>query len=97
MVYNISGFQNSTTIGEVMIFTNNTVNGLLFGGFMIGLFIVLMMLLKKFAFDEALLSSSFACFVLSSLLAYGGFLNILFPLGFLVIMGFTGLIMYSAG
>lgn len=89
MSYNVSELYNATSISDLTLYANNATDGVLFGFFMIGIFLVMMFALKRWEFDDSLLASSFACFILSGILSYGGYLNMIFPLGFLAMMAFT--------
>lgn len=94
--YNLINLTSSTNLGEVAIFANNVSQGVLFGFGMIALFFIMLLAIKKNAdFDESLLASSFLSFILSIILAYGGMLNIKFPIGFLFISCLTALFLYS--
>jgi len=94
MTYNVSGLYNATSISDITLYANSSTSGVLFGFFMIGIFFVMMFSLKRWEFDDALLSSSFSCFLLSSVLAYGGYLNVVFPLAFLAMMALTAFYSY---
>ena len=96
MASNLTILQEADTMGKIAIYANNASNGILMGGFMIAIFFVMMFVLKRWDFDDALLSSSFVCFILSSILAYSKLLNIIFPLGFLAITAFTALYVFVA-
>ena len=97
MAYNITGIKAATTLLPLFQVANDEgTGGLLFYGFLLAIFFVMLMtLLRKNDFPDALLSSSFVCFFLGGLLAYAKLINILFPLGFLVLTAFTGLYVYT--
>jgi len=92
--YNLTGLKSSTNLIEVFSFANDTVEGLLFQLLIIGIFFVMLMALKKWDFEKALVSSGFVCFILSMLMVYSGFLNFYFPLTFLLITSLTGFYIY---
>lgn len=103
MSYNITQLANSATASDLVCFANSTTTGVLLGMLMIGLFFIFLFALKsRYEFDDSLLASSWVCFVLSAILAYGKcsdgthFLNIIFPLAFLCIAAFTGLYIWVA-
>jgi|TARA_R100000501_G_C2588065_1_gene88994 hypothetical protein len=96
MAYNITALGNADTLSGLIIVANDAVEGILIGLFMFAVFFVMLMALKKWDFDAALLSSSFSCFILSMILSYGGFLNLIFPLVFLAMAGLTALYMFTA-
>lgn len=95
VLYNISGLQNALNIGQVAVFANDASNGVLFGFFFIGLFFIMMFSFKGVEFSKAFLTASFLCFLTSSIAAFGGFLNIIFPLTFLILMAITGLFVWT--
>ena len=91
--YNVtSGLKNLTSsqnIYEIIVFANNAVNDLLTTTMMAAIFIIMLLVLKRWDFDNALLSSSFSCFALSLILAYINLLNMRVPLIFFIIMAGT--------
>lgn len=88
-MYNFTNLTTDPTVASVFIAANSYANGALFGFLSMALFFVLLMGLKKWDFASALLTAGWVSFVLSSILAYGGWLNIIFPLAYLAIAGFT--------
>jgi len=88
-VYNLTLLKETDTVSEIAIYANNATDGILFGLFMIIIFFTMLLIFKKWEFDEALLSSGFSSFILSAILAYGGFINLIYPLAFLAITAFT--------
>jgi hypothetical protein len=96
--YNLTELQQADNIGKLLTFSNNATGGILVGFFMIALFFIIMILLvsRRYDFDDILLADSFACFMLSAVFTYGGYLNILFPIAFLTILAFTGFYSFFA-
>ena len=94
--YNLTALTDATTVSSMAVVANNIVDQILFGIFMLAIFFVMLMALKRYDFDNALLSSSFVCFILSMLLLFGGLINFMFPLLFLTISAFTAFYMYIA-
>lgn len=84
--YNLSQLQASETVSAVFIYANDMSQTILAGAFLFAIFFILLMAMKRFEFAKALLSSTFACFILSLFLkstgAIGFFLVILFGTGF---------------
>jgi len=95
LTYNITALQEADTVYKLFEYANMSTEYSLFGLFMIAIFFVMLMALKKNDFLDALITSSFICFVLSSILTYGKLLNMVFPIMFLGITAFSGLYMYS--
>jgi hypothetical protein len=96
-MYNLTNLTTAQNIGSVVAFANNTSRGILFGGALIAIFFVMLVSLKKWDFDAALIMSGWTCFVLGIILAYGGFVQILFPLAFLAIAAFSAMYMWASG
>ena len=89
-MYNLTNLTNVQGIGGLVTFGNQTTSGLLVGLFMVAIFIIILMYQKSnFPFYAIFLADSFACFALSLILAYGGFLNPYFVLFFLICLGFA--------
>lgn len=95
MTYNLTDLQSQTQISGLFIYANNATDGVLIIGFMIAVFFVLFMVLKRFEFTHALVTSAFLCFVISSLLAYAGFMSLYGVLFFLILTAFTTLYIYT--
>jgi hypothetical protein len=96
-MYNLTNLTSAADIGGVAMFANNAAGGLLFGMLILAIFFIMLLSLKKWEFDASLAVSSWTCFLLGAVLSYGHFLNIIFPLAFLAIAGFTTLYLYAAG
>lgn len=94
VLYNLTNLTSATQVSDVALFANSASNGILFGFGLIGVYIILLIALMRFDFDSNLLASSFVMFVLSSVLAFGEFVSMMFPLGFLLILALTGLFVY---
>ena len=88
-MYNLTALLNDPTVATVFRAANSYARDSLFGFVSLALFFILLMSLKKWEFSSALLTAGWVSFVLSSILAYGGWLNIIFPLGYLAVAGFT--------
>ena len=95
VLYNITGLQEALNIGEVALFANTASNGILFGFFFIGLFFIMILSFRGFEFSKSFLTASFICFIASSIASYGGFLNIIFPLAFIIMTAVGGLFVWT--
>lgn len=98
-MYDLTCLTNATDWGVMAGCANTATEGTLFGGISIALFFVLLIGLRRgggWNMDDALLVSSFALFILTGILSYGGFVNIIFPLGFLALLAFTGLYVWAS-
>ena len=87
--YNLTALNSADSIFSLVSVANDYSGSLLMGLFVIAVFAISLLVLKKYEFDFALLSSSFGTFVISALLTYAGILNIMYPLAFLAILSFT--------
>jgi len=95
LTYNITALQEVDNIYKLFEYANTSSENTLIGMFMMAIFFVMLMVLKKWDFVDSLITTSFICFVLSSILTYGKLLNMIFPIVFLAITAFTALYMYS--
>ena len=95
LTYNMTALQEVDTVYKLFEYANISSEYSLFGLFMVAIFFVMLMVLKKWDFLDALITSGFVCFVLSSILTYGKLLNMVFPIMFLGITAFTGLYLYA--
>lgn len=96
MGYNITCIKAARGIGELALCANNSTGGILFGFGLLAFTIILLFAMKRYEFDNGMLAVSWLMFLISGILAYGGFLPILFPLGFLVVAAFTSLYIFTA-
>ena len=95
-MYNLTQLQESGTISVLFSTANDYTSGLLLGLFVLAIFFIMLLALKKWEFDDALLASSFSCFITSAILASAGLLNLLWTLGFLALLSFTAFYMFVA-
>lgn len=100
---NITALQNSDSVSGFVCVGNAWTDGVLIGGFIVALFFVMLMVLKRWDFDKAMLASSWSCFLISAIAAYipcGGEAVLLSPyyaLVFLMVAALTALYMWTAG
>jgi hypothetical protein len=95
MTYNITLLKDVGTIRE-LFYVSNTYSGDIFIKLMMfGIFFVMLMALKRFGFQYALASSSFASFVLSLMLMYAGLLSLFWVLAYLALFAFTMFYIYT--
>ena len=95
-MYNITQLQESGNVFLLFSTANDFTSGLLLGLFVLAVFLIMLLALKKWEFDDALLASSFSSFVISAILTSAGLLNLLWTLGFLTILAFTAFYMFVA-
>lgn len=90
-MWNLTNLTTDPTVASVFEAANSYANNSLFGFLSIALFFILLMSLKKWEFSSSLLVAGWVSFVLSAILATGGWISIIFPLGYLAVAGFTTL------
>jgi len=88
-MYNLTQLQQSDTVYKLWVYANMSTGEILMGMLMIAVFFIMLMILKRWDFTDALMTSSFICFILSAILAYAKLLNFLFVIGFLAVLAFT--------
>lgn len=93
-MYNLTNLTNSGTLVDVMVYVNNATYQVFTSFSMVCLYFILILALKAWQFDHAALVASWVSFLLSLLLTFAGLLNFLFPIGFLMITGFSALYVY---
>lgn len=93
MTYNMTELAAADTVYDLMVYANNSTGSILLALFVMAVFFVMLMVLKKWDFDSALLVSSFSCFVLSAILVYAHLLALVWALVFLIMAGFTAFYM----
>lgn len=93
--YNLTNITNVQVPADLVVAANIYTESLFMGLMLIAIFIVFTMrFMVKNKFGESLLGSSFICFIASLFLRQAGLINFVFVIGFLVVMAFTGMLMY---
>jgi len=93
-IYNLTNLTNAEHIGDLMSFGNEVSQGILMIVITLAVTFILLMVLKKWEFLEALASTTVFMFVATTLLALGDYLSIVFPLGFLFIAAISVFLLY---
>ena len=94
MTYNITLFSSSESISEIVAVSNTYSGNTFTGMFIVAVFFIQLMVLKRWGFEDALAASSFSTFVLSIFLVNAELLNPLYTITFFIIMVFTTLYIY---
>jgi len=94
MTYNLTGLQTSVNIVDIFIWANGITGQMLFGMFLTAIFFIIMLVLKNEGFEQAIMVSSFICFVLSGFLVFAKLLNFYFMLAFIIILALTAFYVY---
>ena len=84
----------STNVFDLVSFANGATGGILLVLFVMAVFFVMLLSLKKYEFDSALLVSSFSCFMISIVLVYTETIPLLWALVYLIIAAFTAFYMF---
>lgn len=96
-MYNLTNLSASTSVVGVARFANDAAQGYLFGFALIATFFIILVTLKRFEFEGGLVTASWITFVLGVILSYGGWVNIIFPLGFMALAAFTTMYSWASG
>lgn len=94
MTYNMTELQGVTTVYELVVYANNAADSILMTLFLVAVFFIMLMALKRWEFDNALLGSSFICFIIGIILNYSQLIALVWPLVFLVMSAFTAFYMF---
>ncbi len=92
-MYNLTNLTTATNIQGIVQFANQSTNNLLMALFTISVFFIMLMTMKKWDFERALLVSSFASFMVAMLLVYAKMLALVWALIFLVLTAFIAFYM----
>lgn len=92
--YNLTQLQAATHIGDLVTFANSVTNELWMPMVLIAIYFIMLFVLKRWNFEHGLIASSFSCFLLSLALAYGGYVNFIFCLLYLILIALCGLYLY---
>ena len=87
--YNLTLLQKSITVSDLVSFANTSTGGILSGLFVVIVFFILMITLKRASFVDTLAASSFIIFILSIFMLLGGFISFFYVLAFLLLTGFS--------
>lgn len=85
MTFNMTQLQQANTIMKVVVYSNDSTGGVLMIGFMLAIFFVMLLAMKRYPFPKALLATSGISFVISVLFVYAKLLNPIWALTFLIL------------
>lgn len=91
MTYNITQLQNADTIFKLVVYANDSTTGFVAIAFLLAVFFISLMALKRYEFSKALLASSVIGFVISLLLNYAHLINPIWSLIFLIVAAFSAM------
>ena len=89
MAYDLDALGSAGSIKELFAYSNTVTNDLFMTLFLVCIFFVFFIALKRYSFTDALLSSSFMTFVLSLFLLMADLISIMYPILFGTVMAFT--------
>lgn len=95
MMFNTTTLANADTFYKLVVYANDSTNQILFALFVMSVFFIMIMALKRWEFDNAILVSSFICFVISIMLNYAQLMPIVWGLVFLCLTAFTALYVFA--
>ena len=93
-MFNLTNLTNANSPGDIIVFANNNTSGMLIGGMVISLWFVFFIVMKKYSFERAFVTSSFLCFIISIFFVYGGFISFYFLIVFATLTLFGGFWIY---
>jgi hypothetical protein len=91
MPYNITNITAIETFYDLGKYAGDVSGGLFWGVILIALFIVMLIRLRSEGPEKAIIATSFSVFTLSIILLYMNFIQIWYPIGFVVILAGTAL------
>jgi ABC-type multidrug transport system permease subunit len=89
MAYNLTLLQDSTTATDLISTANTYTGGVLITIVIVAVFFIMLMALKRYEMDKALVASGFFCFILSGIPAFLQWVHWAVPLAFLALTAFT--------
>lgn len=95
MSYNMTQMQAIDSVGQLFYYANQHSSSFLMGGFLIAFFFILLMKLKRYAFEDALAVSSFFTMLFSLLGTWAGLVNWYYCLFFTILMAVSAVLVYQ--
>jgi hypothetical protein len=91
-LYNFTNLTGGT-FGGWWGFANSVTDNLFGNLLLLAFFMIIVISLSKnnYPIDDSILSGAFACFLIGGVMWFGGFINIIWPLGMLLLAGLIGL------
>lgn len=92
-MYNLTALGQSDTIFKLVLYANEASGNYLVGMFILIVFaVVLLKLMATTDFKNSLMTACFVGFTISAIMAFTQLVNFMFPLTFLIIIAFLGLL-----
>lgn len=89
MTYNMSQIGSAETVSDIVKYANDSTGSLLGSLFVILVFMVCLMVMKKESFLDAFMASSFLSFILSLIMTYGNMVSFIMPIIFGTLFAFS--------
>lgn len=84
-LYNMTDLQDSLTVSDLLIYANTSTNNMFGTMLCIAVFFITMMSLLRYGWREASVIAGFLTFLISLVLAFGGFVSLYLALSFIAI------------
>lgn len=88
MAFNLTNLTQAENVVDVASFANEVTGGSLVGLLLVAVYFIFLFRLKGVSFVKRMMVGGFVCFILSIFGWYGGFLGVLYLLGFFALMIF---------
>ena len=95
MAVNITELQTSEGIADIVSFANNGTGGVFLSFFVFAIFIIIILALKRYGFEQALLVAAWVSFMISLFFYVGSMVNLFIPLTFLIIGALTAFYVWA--
>lgn len=94
MTYNMTALGNAGSIYGLIVVANDATSTVMINLFLLALFIVILLALKRYDFLSGLVVSSYICFIIAALLAYAELLALMWVLLYLIIAAFSTMLLF---
>jgi hypothetical protein len=94
-MYNMTQLQEVDSIYKLVLYANGATGEILLVLFLMAVFFVMLMALKKYEFDNALMVSSFSCMIISMIFVYIHLIALIWALVFLIMTAFTAFYLFG--
>lgn len=93
-MYNETLLQSAETVWDLFYIANVFTGEAVFGLFILAVYLILLMVMKRYDLPDGMFAVSFITFILSAMLTWAGLLNFIFPLLFLTFTAFVALYVF---
>lgn len=97
-MYNLTTLSATENVQDLVVFANSTTDPVsVMGMLSIAVFFIVTMVLLRWGFERAILTSSFISFMLTAMLSWGGMVTMYYPFVFLSMTAFMYLRLVFTG